>query len=84
MSLSQYSDDKRKCTDCCCLLVFLGLGLFLFIVAIYAWSSPNFGKLTVPYDPDGKGCGVAYPSYPYIYFASPHINVQTKKYSPFG
>jgi hypothetical protein len=37
----------------------------------------NFGKITVPYDPDGKGCGVdnGYTDYPYIYFASPHIDV---------
>ncbi len=31
--------------------------------------------MTTPYDPDGKGCGVDYPEYPYIYFASPHPDV---------
>lgn len=36
----------------------------------------DFTKLTIPYDPDGKGCGKDYPDYPYIYFASPHHKVQ--------
>ena len=35
------------------------------------------------YDPDGKGCGVAYPNYPYIYFASPHANVHFDLFSHY-
>ena len=45
-------------------------------MGIYAWIAGNFANLTTAYDPDGKGCGVAYPNYPYIYFASPHANVR--------
>lgn len=44
-------------------------------IAIHAWTSNNFSKLTTPYDPDGKGCGIDYPEYPFIYFASPHSDV---------
>jgi len=44
-------------------------------IAIHAWTSNNFSKLTTPYDPDGKGCGIDYPDYPFIYFASPHSDV---------
>lgn len=49
----------------------------MFVVAIYAWthSGGNFKKLRTAYDPDGKGCGVDYPNFPYIYFASPHSDV---------
>jgi hypothetical protein len=47
----------------------------MFCIGIYAWSAGNFQKLTTAYDPDGKGCGIDYPNYPYIYFASPHIDV---------
>lgn len=43
-------------------------------IASYSWVKGNFKQLTTAYDPDGKGCGVDYPSYPYIYFASPHID----------
>ena len=46
----------------------------LFGIAIYSWNYGNFKKLTHAYDPDGKGCGVDYPNYPYIYFASPHAD----------
>ena len=38
-------------------------------VAVYAWTAGNFSRLKTPYDSDGKGCGVDYPNYPYIYFA---------------
>lgn len=47
----------------------------LFGMGILAWTQGNFDKLSTPYDPDGKGCGVDYPDYPYIYFASPHPDV---------
>lgn len=48
----------------------------MFIFAIYAWSTNNFNKLTTPYDADGKGCGMDYPNYPYIYFVSPNYDVK--------
>jgi hypothetical protein len=38
----------------------------------------NFGRLSIPYDADGKGCGLDYPDYPFIYFASPHVDVIQK------
>lgn len=47
----------------------------MLIIAIYSWSNRNFSTLDNGYDPDGKGCGIDYPEYPYIYFASPHPDV---------
>ena len=47
----------------------------MFIIGIVSWTSGNFSKLTTPYDPDGKGCGVDHPDHPFIYFASPHVGV---------
>lgn len=54
------------------------------IISIYAWSTGNFKKLTTAYDPDGKGCGIDYPEYPYIYFASPHTDVSLMRCSHYG
>ena len=70
-------DEKRSCTDIICLILFILLTVFMLVVAIYAWTHPSgdFKKLTSAYDPDGKGCGVDYPDYPFIYFASPHADV---------
>lgn len=76
-------DEQRKVTDIFCLIVF---GLFNFAmlgIAIHAWTSNNFSKLTTPYDPDGKGCGIDYPDYPFIYFASPHSDVNFKLLSRY-
>ena len=47
----------------------------MFIIGIYSWTSGNFSKLTTPYDPDGKGCGIDHPDHPFIYFAEPTISV---------
>lgn len=47
----------------------------MLIIGITAWSGNNFSKLTTPYDAEGKGCGVDYPDYPYIYFVVPHADV---------
>jgi len=52
--------------------------------AIYSWTHGNFKQLTTAYDPDRKGCGVDYPNYPYIYFASPHADVLILRYSHYG
>ncbi len=72
--LSTHLDEKRSCTDSCCLFIFFLLTIAIFGVAVYSWSYGNFKKLTNAYDPDGKGCGVDYPNYPYIYFVSPHAD----------
>jgi hypothetical protein len=86
MYTSRYADEKRSCTDCFCLVIFIALTVFMLGVAVYAWtnSSGNFQKLTTAYDSDGKGCGVDYPKYPYIYFASPHADVFEIGYSHSG
>lgn len=79
-------DEKRSCTDCFCLVIFLALTVFMLGVAIYAWTNPsgNFKALTAAYDPDGKGCGIDYPKFPYIYFASPHADVHLFEHSLYG
>ena len=64
--------EQRDCTDFSCLIIFLAFVLVIFIIGIYAWCAGNFKKLSTAYDPDGKGCGIDYKDYPYIYFASPH------------
>jgi len=67
-------NEQRSCTDVICLILFLALVLAILVFGIYAWTAGNFKKLTTAYDPDGKGCGLDYPNYPYIYFASPHAD----------
>jgi hypothetical protein len=57
------------------LIIFIVFNAAMFGIAVSAWTSNNFSKLSTPYDADGKGCGVDYPDYPYIYFASPHSDV---------
>jgi hypothetical protein len=76
--------DQRSCTDCFCLVAYFILAGIIIALGIYAWIAGNFANLTTAYDPDGKGCGVAYPKYPYIYFASPHTNVSYALLSPSG
>ena len=46
----------------------------MFSIAAYAWTHENFTKLTKAFDADGKGCGIDYPDYPYIYFTSLHVD----------
>lgn len=42
---------------------------------IYAIEVGDLRVMNHPYDADGKGCGVDYKEYPYIYFASPQPDV---------
>jgi len=58
------------------LIIFLLITVGMLCLGIYSWTNGNFQRLTTAYDPDGKGCGVDYPKYPYIYFASPHADVE--------
>lgn len=70
-----YVDERRSKTDCFCCIIFILFFIAMLIIAIYSWSNRNFSTLDNGYDPDGKGCGIDYPEYPYIYFASPHPDV---------
>lgn len=54
----------------------MGLGCFAYFRGSNNTNLGNFNRLLVPYDPDGKGCGIDYPDFPYIFFASPHHDVQ--------
>ena len=56
----------------------------MFIIGIVAWTGNNFDKLTTPYDAEGKGCGVDYPDYPFIYFVVPHTDVLLSKPRHYG
>jgi hypothetical protein len=58
------------------LIIFLAITAAMLGLGIYAWTNGNFKRLTTAYDPDGKGCGVDYPAFPYIYFVSPHADVK--------
>lgn len=44
----------------------------------------NFARLTYPYDPDAKACGIDLPKHPYIYFAAPSADVFITSYRPYG
>lgn len=86
MYTTHNADEKRSCTDWHCCILFFGLTVFMLAVGIYAWTNPNgnFKKLTTAYDPDGKGCGLDYPKFPYIYFASPHSDVKSFSTRAYG
>lgn len=47
----------------------------MLVIGIHCWTSSNFGKLTTPYDAEGKGCGIDHPDYPFIYFVAPDYDV---------
>lgn len=53
----------------------MGIGILAFFKGIKSTNLGNFNRLLVPYDPDGKGCGIDYPDYPFVFFASPHHDV---------
>jgi len=65
-------------------VIYFILAAVIIALGIYAWIAGNFANLTTAYDPNGKGCGVAYKNYPYIYFASPHTNVNLASFSHSG
>ena len=69
------ADERRSCTDLYCFIILVLFVISMLVVGIIAWSGNNFSKLSTPYDSEGKGCGVDYPGYPYIYFVSPHYDV---------
>jgi hypothetical protein len=48
-------------TDVFCLIMFVLFNVAMFAVGVYAWTGNNFSKLSIPYDPDGKSCGLDYP-----------------------
>lgn len=79
-----YSVEERSCTDLICFFIFVALNLVMLGFATYSWANGNFKQLTTAYDPDRKGCGVDYPNYPFIYFASPHANVSFSIFSHYG
>ena len=58
-----------------CLIIYVALSIFFLLSALYSKFNGNIKILTAPYDPDGKGCGVDHKDFPYIYFASPHAEV---------
>ena len=71
-----YVDERRSKTDCFCCVFLILFVVGMLGIAISSWFKGNFSTLDNGYDPDGKGCGIDYPDYPYVYFASPHPDVQ--------
>ena len=63
----------RKCTDCCCLIIFLSfVGLMAFI-SIFAYSNGNLKNVAKVIDSDQKPCGEAERTeYPYVYINDPY------------
>ena len=47
----------------------------LLVIGIYCYTQGETSKYSIPYDSDGKGCGVDYPEYKFIYFPSPQLDV---------
>lgn len=71
--------EDRGCTDILCCLLFVLYFIAMFALGIYGFTKGSPSKLMVPYDSNGKGCGLDAPlqDYPYIYFANPipgHLN----------
>lgn len=70
-----YSDKKRESTDLVGLIIFVSFTIVMLIAGLYCFFRGSISKLNVPYDSDGKGCGLDYPDYKYIYFPSPQYDV---------
>lgn len=68
-------ERNRNCTDILCLLIFLVFTGGTFYIAHYSFNNGDPVRLTTPYDPDHKACGVdERKDYPLIYFVSPTPN----------
>ena len=55
-------------------MLYIMVSLLLLMGGLYAFITGSVNDLALPYDPDGKACGLNYPNYPYIYFPSPQYN----------
>jgi hypothetical protein len=66
------SDDLRKTTDVCCLVVGILFGLVLFITACAVYNGANLKKGSYPTDSSGKVCmldtNTGQNNYPFVYF----------------
>jgi len=54
-------------------MVFVALGLL--IAGAFCLMRGSTAGMGIPFDSDGFGCGSEYPSFPFIYFPSPQIDV---------
>lgn len=63
--------ENRTITDPICCLIFLCAVIAAFIIAFVGFGRGNPKLLAVPYDPDGRSCGIDLPDHPYIYFVTP-------------
>lgn len=54
-------ESKRSSTDIFCLLIFIFFTLGLFIGGLYEFFQRKDIDSSIPYDVDGKGCGLDYP-----------------------
>lgn len=46
--------ETRGCTNCLCLIFFLGFFAGMIIISIYGFSEGNYSRLSSPFDSDGK------------------------------
>lgn len=84
MYVNNNSEKKREATDVICLVLFIFFTLIMLIAGIYSYNQVSTSKYDTPYDSDGKGCGIDYPGYSYIYFPSPQVDVKNNKCSRCG
>jgi len=47
----------------------------MLLAGIFCYIKGSTTQFNIPFDSDGKGCGVDYPDYKFIYFPSPQYDV---------
>mmetsp|Transcript_20795 Transcript_20795/g.14908 ORF Transcript_20795/g.14908 Transcript_20795/m.14908 type:complete len:88 (+) Transcript_20795:184-447(+) len=62
---------NRKCTDICCLIIFIVFAAGMGFVSYHGFENGDPHLLIAPLDADGKFCGFSptYEDYPYLYYA---------------
>jgi hypothetical protein len=73
--LDGYSDKKRGTTDTVCVVFYIAFTLLMLLLGLFCYARGSSLQFNTPFDPDGRGCGVDYPDYKFIYFPSPQYDV---------
>ena len=88
MYLPSNSEESRKCTDVCCLIIGVIFGLTLFIIACIDFNSTTLMRINYPADSKGNVCMLdthtATHYYPFLYFnniSDPTVGRYSSKYS---
>lgn len=58
LSNGPISDEERSCTDILCFWLWVGGFILLLILSIISWATGHPDRLLIPYDSDGRACGI--------------------------